>query len=352
MKKLKYSELFCGPGGMALGAKLASDSHPKIKIEHLWATDYDKDACRTYAHNICKKSNDKSVICADVRELDFKKLEHPDILSFGFPCNDFSLVGEQKGIDGKFGPLYSYCVKGLNQLNPLVFVAENVSGIQSSNGGNSFKKILSELENSGQGYNLNVNHYYFENYGIPQSRHRFVIVGFRRDTNLIFKVPKETHSVNNYKTCQNAIDYPPISHDAYNHELTKNTKVVVERLSHIPEGKNIWDVQDNDKFPEHLKLNVKGARLSQIYRKLDSKKPSYTVTGSGGGGTHIYHWNENRALTNRERARLQTFPDNHEFIGSKESVRKQIGMAVPVEGSKIIFNAILNTISGMKYPTM
>ena len=73
------------------------------------------------------------------------------------------------------------------------------------------------------------------------------------------------------------------------------------------------------------------------------------MTGSGGGGTHIYHWAEPRALTNRERARLQTFPDNYEFMGSKESVRKQIGMAVPCEGARIIFEAVLRSFAGIKY---
>ena len=99
----------------------------------------------------------------------------------------------------------------------------------------------------------------------------------------------------------------------------------------------------------HLQLNVKGAKISQIYKRLDPTKVSYTVTGSGGGGTHIYHWNEPRALTNRERARLQTFPDDYIFYGSKESVRKQIGMAVPCEGAKIIFEAIIKTFANIPY---
>lgn len=73
------------------------------------------------------------------------------------------------------------------------------------------------------------------------------------------------------------------------------------------------------------------------------------MTGSGGGGTHIYHWAEPRALTNRERARLQTFPDDYVFEGSKEQVRKQIGMAVPCEGAKLIFEAILKTFAGAEY---
>ena len=80
--------------------------------------------------------------------------------------------------------------------------------------------------------------------------------------------------------------------------------------------------------------------MSMIYKRLDPNKPAYTITGSGGGGTHVYHWKENRALTNRERARLQTFPD-FEFFGSKESVRKQIGMAVPVLGQKLYLKVFL-----------
>lgn len=93
-------------------------------------------------------------------------------------------------------------------------------------------------------------------------------------------------------------------------------------------------------------------KISQIYKRLDPDKPSYTITGSGGGGTHVYHWSENRALTNRERARLQTFPDDFVFEGSKESVRKQIGMAVPAQGAKIIFEAVLKTFAGIDYPSV
>ena len=102
-------------------------------------------------------------------------------------------------------------------------------------------------------------------------------------------------------------------------------------------------------MPEHLSLNVNGAKISQIYKRLDPDKPAYTVTGSGGGGTHVYHWSDPRALTNRERARLQTFPDNYIFEGSKESVRKQIGMAVPPKGVKVIFESILKSFAGIEY---
>ena len=132
---------------------------------------------------------------------------------------------------------------------------------------------------------------------------------------------------------------------APNNEMPKQSSIVVERLKHIRPGQNAFTAN----LPEHLRLKVKGAKISQIYKRLDPNKVAYTVTGSGGGGTHIYHWSENRALTNRERARLQTFPDSYVFQGSKESVRKQIGMAVPCQGAKIIFEAVLKTFAGIEY---
>src|SRR5690606_35154454 len=101
---------------------------------------------------------------------------------------------------------------------------------------------------------------------------------------------------------------------------TNQSRQVVERLKYIKPGENAFTAN----LPQNLRLNVRGAKISHIYKRLDPSKPAYTITGSGGGGTHCYHWKENRALTNRERARLQTFPDDFVFCGSKESVRKQI----------------------------
>ena len=117
------------------------------------------------------------------------------------------------------------------------------------------------------------------------------------------------------------------------------------KIKHIRPGENAW----NADLPRHLMLNVKGAKLSQIYRRLHPDRPSYTITGSGGGGTHGYHWEENRALTNRERARIQGFPDDFIFQGSKESVRKQIGMAVPPPLAKVIFEGILKSFARVEY---
>lgn len=345
VKVFRLGELFSGPGGLALGATTASINNEEYKITHEWATDYDEDTCKTYTRNICPDSPD-SVICKDVKELDINTLSYIDGFAFGFPCNDFSVVGEQKGFDGTYGPLYTYGVKVLKKFRPLWFLAENVGGIRSANDGSAFNKILSDLKSVG--YRVYPNLYKFEDYGVPQARHRVIIVGIREDLPLEFKIPSSEPYKHIDNSCRAAIEHPPIPANAANNELTKQSAQVVERLKYIKPGQNAFSAE----LPDHLKLNVKGAKISQIYKRLDPDKPAYTVTGSGGGGTHIYHWSQPRALTNRERARLQTFPDSYIFEGSKESVRKQIGMAVPPRGARIIFEAILKTFAGEEYETM
>lgn len=345
MAVFKLGELFCGPGGLAWGAMHADIGDKDFRIVHAWSNDYDHDTCRTYTRNICPDDRE-SVICGDVRKLNLDLLPSIDALAFGFPCNDFSVVGEQKGFDGKFGPLYTYGVSVLKSHKPLWFFAENVGGLRSANDGNAFTKILDDMKNAG--YRVYPNLYCFEKYGVPQARHRVIIVGIRDDLPFEFKVPSFVPYENIDNTCRNAIENPPIPEDAPNNEITRQSATVVERLRHIQPGQNAF----NANLPTELQLNVKGAKISQIYKRLDPNKPAYTVTGSGGGGTHIYHWTEPRALTNRERARLQTFPDNYVFEGSKESVRKQIGMAVPCQGAKIIFEAILKTFAGIDYESM
>jgi DNA (cytosine-5)-methyltransferase 1 len=343
--KFRLGELFCGPGGIGYAAITAKIADPEYKILHAWANDYDKDTCDTFVRNIAK--NEKTVICQDVRKLDYnwlQKISDIDALAFGFPCNDFSVVGEQKGMEGIFGPLYSYGIRALKRFNPVWFLAENVGGLRNANDGQAFSKILSDMFVAG--YSVYPHLYKFEEYGVPQARHRIIIIGIRKDQGVVYKIP----STKPYqtRTCRDAIENPPIPKDAQNNELTKQSEDVVKRLKYIKPGENAFTAS----IPEELQLNVTGAKISQIYRRLDPTKPAYTITGSGGGGTHVYHWKEDRALTNRERARLQTFSDDFVFVGSKESVRKQIGMAVPVNGVRIILEALLNCFAGIDYASV
>jgi DNA (cytosine-5)-methyltransferase 1 len=338
----KLGELFCGPGGIACGAIKAKSLDGKYTIKHEWANDYDQDTCNTYIKNICPE-NPGSVITCDVKKLDIDSLGKIDAFAFGFPCNDFSMVGEQKGTEGKFGGLFRYGIKVIHKFKPKWFLAENVGGLSNANEGRAFSEILKAMYE--EGYDLFPHYYKFEQYGVPQTRHRIIIVGIKKELGLIYRIP----STSAYKkidiSAKNALENPPIPSESMNNELTKQSDIVRRRLMHIKPGQNAF----NANLPEELRLNVKGAKISQIYKRLHPDLPSYTVTGSGGGGTHVYHWKEPRALTNRERARLQTFDDSYVFLGSKESVRKQIGMAVPVKGAKIIFEAILNTFAGLDY---
>ena len=169
MPIFRLGELFSGPGGLAYGAVTAHIENPDFYIVHQWATDYDKDTCATYIRNICRE-RPETVFCEDVRNLNLETLGDIDALAFGFPCNDFSVVGEQKGFDGTFGPLYTYGVQALKLYQPEWFLAENVSGLKSANSGKAFSKILQDLKDAG--YVVTPHLYKFEEYGVPQARHR------------------------------------------------------------------------------------------------------------------------------------------------------------------------------------
>lgn len=334
----KLGELFCGAGGFACGALQASDKKGLFRIEPVWASDYNSDACATYRLNI----HDDSVFCEDVRTLDINKLEPIDAFVYGFPCNSFSTVGKHQGLDNEnFGDLYKYGIRILENFQPKWFVAENVSGLQSAGDGTHLKQILNDMEYAG--YVLTPHLYRFEEYGVPQKRHRYIIVGIRKDladSGVCFRIPSTDTFSEVDVSARTALSGIPET--AANQEIKQLSKTVQERLSYIKPGQNCWTAD----MPEEYRLKTK-TKISQIYRRLHPDEPSYTVTASGGGGTAMYHWSENRELTNRERARLQTFPDNFTFVGNYASVRKQIGMAVPPAGAKNIFDAVLDAFANI-----
>jgi len=234
-------------------------------------------------------------------------------------CVTFSIVGKQVGLkDDINGKLYESFVKFVEVLQPKVFLAENVKGILSANKGEAIKIITKRFEDTG--YKLKVQLVNFANYGVPQLRERVLFIGIRKDINDEFNIPKPTHK-DNHITVEEA--FKNINKNCVNNNLMKQLPSTTAKLKAIPEGGNFKDLPPQ--------LAIKGL-MSNIYRKLDRKKPAYTLLASGGGGTWTYHYKEPRALTNRERARLQTFPDDLIFKGSNTEVRRQIGNAVPPVG--------------------
>ena len=343
--EFKLGELYCGPGGLACGALRSHSDDGRLSLIHAWANDYDADTCETYRKNICPE-NPESVYCGDVRELNIDALGEIDAFAYGFPCNSFSNVGEHQGIaNEKFGQLYWYGIKVLRKYKPLWFMAENVSGIRSA-GSNDFQIILKDMRESG--YKLVTHLYKSELYGVPQTRHRVIIVGIRDDIDVEFKVP----SPELYKDCDisSRTALAGITSNMPNSEARSLSEKVIRRLSYIKPGQNVWQAEAEGNIPEELRIKTR-TKISQIYRKLDPDKPSYTITAAGGGGTFGYHWTD-RELTNRERARIQTFPDDYEFVGKYSSVRRQIGMAVPCKLSQIVTTAILNTFAGIPYKSI
>ena len=163
MSRFRLGELFCGPGGLAHGAITAKINNSDFSIVHQWATDYDQDTCGTYSNNICPQK-ENSVICVDICKLDIEKdigiSGYIDALAFGFPCNDYSVAEEHKGLDGSFGPLYSYGIKALKFFQPQWFLAENVGGLQTANDGKAFAQILNDMRDAG--YTVTPHLYKFE----------------------------------------------------------------------------------------------------------------------------------------------------------------------------------------------
>lgn len=363
----RMGELFSGPGGMALGARLAAQSVEGVELRHAWANDYDLDTCKTYKRNILvpeygdeaalvNSSKDLpatggGIVHQNVHELDIEALGDIEGFAFGFPCNDYSLVGEWKGLSGEYGPLYSYGVKVLASKKPKWFVAENVSGLRGANEGKAFRQILEHLQNPDDGpeYQIVPHLYSFDEYGVPQRRQRIVIVGIRKDLGVEFRVPSPDIYKEMDVTAKSALTVPPIDLYAANHDAVNISDHVAERLSYLRPGENAFTPRALAEMPKRLHINTR-LRISTTYKRLEADKPSYTVTGGGGGGSHVYHWVLNRALTNREKARLQSFPDDFVFEGLKDSVRKQVGMAVPVKGAEAIFTALFKSFAGVEYP--
>lgn len=365
----RMGELFSGPGGMALGARLATEAVEGVELQHAWANDYDFDTCKTYRRNILVPEygdNAKVVECStelptagggvvhqNVHDLDIDALGEIDGFAFGFPCNDYSLVGEWKGLRGEYGPLYTYGVRVLASKKPKWFVAENVSGLRGANEGKAFKQILEHLQapDDGPRYRIVPHLYSFDEYGVPQRRQRIVIVGIREDLDVEFRVPSPEIYKDVDVTAKSALTVPAIGVNVANHEFARQSEQVVERLSYLRPGEHAFSPRALEAMPPRLHINTR-TTISTTYKRLEPDKPAYTVTGAGGGGSHVYHWILNRALTNREKARLQSFPDDFVFDGLKDSVRKQIGMAVPVKGAEAIFTALFRSFAGIPYQSI
>lgn len=325
MKSLKVISLFAGCGGMDLGFLKAK--HPKLKYEIVWANDNDPSACETYEENIGEIDR------GNIWDTDLKKIPDGDVIIGGFPCQDFSILrgAEREGTKTKRGLLYTKFVEIVAAKLPMFFVAENVKGLLTANSGWALKKIKKDFERVDHvGYDVQHNLINFADFGVPQKRERVIIVGVRKDLNTSFVFPNATHKGKHVTVRTALAGIEKIRLNSEPMGIKPKTKMMLEQ---IPAGGNYKNV------PKFSKNNW----MSLIYKRLHPDRPSPTIVACGGGGTWGYHWKEPRPLTNRERARIQTFPNDFKFFGSPTEIRKQIGNAVPPLGIKPIAEALLKS---------
>ena len=330
-KKPQLISLFSGCGGMDL-------PFHKAGFKVVWAIDSNKYACKTFSRNIADV-----IINDSIENIDIAQVPEAEICIGGFPCQDFSLIWKRPGLEGTRGNLYTYFLDFVNKKKPKAFVAENVKGLLSANNYQAIKQIISDFESIAPGYLVKPKLYNFADYGVPQFRQRVLLVGIRMDTGFNFVHPQPEYGQNRkkpYRTAGEALkNVEAVVDNNKHHKIQTRT---VEILNRIQPGGNFADI------PKDSPYYVKGM-ISHVYRRIHPDKPSSTIIAGGGGGTWGYHYLEPRSLTNRERARLQTFPDDFVFEGSTTEVRRQIGNAVPPEGIAAVVEALIPLFKG-DYP--
>lgn len=320
--KPKVVSLFSGCGGLDLGFKQAG-------YEIVWANDFEHSSCVTYAKNFGDHIVEGSIV-----DIDFNEVPDCDIITGGFPCQDFSMVYKRVGLGTDRGNLYKQFVRAVETKKPKIFVAENVKGLLTANRGRAIEVISEDFAKLG--YRLDINLYNFAEYGAPQLRERVLIVGVRHDIDFQFAKPKPLYNPSTYKTAGEALK--GVEKVRFNNEHQNIKDKTREMLKLIPEGGNFTSI------PKDSPYYVKGM-ISHVYRKLDRNKPSTTIIAGGGGGTWGYHFDEPRPLTNRERARLFGYPDDFIFEGSITEVRKQIGNSVPPVAAQVVAEHLMPAFS-------
>lgn len=325
--------LFSGCGGLDLGFEQVGG------YRTVWANDFKHEACESFRRHF-----GDVIVEGDVEAIDpynDPAIPDCDLILGGFPCQDFSIIWKQPGLDGSRGNLYKSFLRFVDAKKPLAFVAENVKGILTANGRRAIKQIIEDFQNIEPGYVVIPHLYNFADYGVPEFRERVLIVGIRSDTGFDFKHPRPTHGVGEgllpYVTVGEA--FQGVEDVPYNNEHLNIKERTAHVISLIPEGGNFTDIPVDSPYYVH-------GMISHVYRRIHRNEPSKTIIAQGGGGTWGYHYPENRPLTNRERARIQSFPDDFIFVGNTTEVRRQIGNAVPPVGVHAVARALQPLFEG------
>ena len=317
---LTSADLFCGAGGMAKGFENAG-------FKQICGLDWFKEAGMTYRNNFNHPLIEGDIKDEEVKQnfirtvnktLKGKKL---NVLSGGFPCQGFSMSGNRIVEDPR-NSLYKEMIEIIDRLNPDYVVAENVKGLRSLHNGKVEEKILKDIKNLG--YDVNVTVLNSADYYVPQKRERVIFIANRINKKNYHPMPLLEEG--SYKTTKEAIEDLIMMEDnkEFNHVRTKHSDDMKKRLSMVEEGKSLYD------------------NYSDSWKKCPWNEASCTIKENH-GGVNI-HPIEPRVITVREMARLQSFPDDFIFKGSKGKQMVQIGNAVPPDLAKAIALSIKKSI--------
>ena len=349
--KPRVIDLFAGVGGLSLGFE-------KKGFDVVLANEYDASIAASY---IANHKNTKMIV-GDITSLDledtFGKLAGTiDVVIGGPPCQGFSQKGQRKTIHDERNFLFKYYVSVVELVNPKYFVMENVPNLLTAEGG-YFRHEIEELFNK-LGYSLEYGVLNASDYGVPQNRRRAVIIGKLNGDAPKLPVPKrndvtiwdaisdlaylesgEGSEEQEYKYPAES-DYEKMlrkdSSKLFNHRATKHSPLALERLALIPPNAG------REVLPEeHLTKSI----YSGTWTRMKKDEISVTITTrfdtpSSGKFMHPFF---NMAITVREAARIQSFPDNFHFVGNKGSQMKQVGNAVPPLLAAAIAEVIMNDI--------
>ena len=318
--KLGYASLFCGGGGLDLGFALAG-------FRPLFSTDVEETYCKTIRTNLGKHLSEPH--CMTGLSGDYVRSavgREIDVVIGGPPCQSFSILGARKATADPRGRLVFEFARFIKEIQPKAFLFENVPGILSVGNGKDWNELLTYLKTT-TGYHLSWTKLNAVSFGVPQYRERVILVGTKDE--IPFSWPKHKFAFS-----EKDLFLPPPTPSCYafenveglpNHILRVHGSRVADRYSQVEQGKR--------------------DRVDHTDR-IHPDRPSGTVlVGSGGGGGRPFiHPYENRHITVREAARLQSFPDWWYFEGGPTASYRQVGNAVPPMLARAIAKAIMKAI--------
>ena len=323
--KLKYIDLFSGAGGFSLG-------FDNKGFQNVFSIDIEPRFCETYKHNFSNHQLIEKDICelSDSKIKYLKEFDEIDVVIGGPPCQGFSIAGNigRKFVDDPRNRLFKEFVRVVKVIKPKFFVMENVARLYTHNKGETRNEIIKDFEKLG--YKVDCKILNSADFGVPQVRKRVIFIG----TSTKQKIEFPLKEVENYISVKEALSkYPKLESGEEssipNHIAMSHSEQMLNKMSYVSDG------GDRNEIPVKIRPTSGDVRK---YIKYASDKPSVCVTGDM---RKIFHYEQNRALTVRELAKLQSFPDDFVFKGNRISQQQQVGNSVPPKMAEAIAEVII-----------